>query len=189
MRIATTIHQRIYADKAAGGKLCKKRRCQKKRRKRYGSARNRREHIPARVCIERRPYLVEFRLRAGDWERRPSSAQTNSKASYCYVARFRSPQPCGNGLVMPPVCRHGTASHAPVPLHAMEHGCSGPQARMRKGAVLAYLGQSRRDCPCCDYYKRSKRVPSAFILGAKRCVQDAQCGDLTLGPANACSLK
>ncbi len=54
-----TIYQRIYADKAAGGQLYKKLRCQKKRR---------RGHIPARVGIENRPYLVEFRLRAGDWE-------------------------------------------------------------------------------------------------------------------------
>ncbi len=63
-----TIYQRIYADKAAGGQLYKKLRCQKKRRKRYGSGRNRRGHIPARVGIEKRPYLVQFRLRAGDWE-------------------------------------------------------------------------------------------------------------------------
>ncbi len=63
-----TIYQRICADKAAGGQLYKKLRCQKKRRKRYGSGRNRRGHTPARVGIEKRPYLVEFRLRAGDWE-------------------------------------------------------------------------------------------------------------------------
>ncbi len=62
-----TIHQRIYADKAAGIQLYQER-CQKKRRERYGSARNRRGHIPARVGIENRPYLVEFRSRAGDWE-------------------------------------------------------------------------------------------------------------------------
>ncbi len=64
-----TIYQRIYADRAAGGQLYEKLRCQKKRRKRYGSGRKSRGHIPARVGIEKkRPYLVEFRLRAGDWE-------------------------------------------------------------------------------------------------------------------------
>ncbi len=62
------IYQRICVDKAAGGQLYKKLRCQKKRRKRYGFGRNLRGHIPARVGIEKRPYLVEFRLRAGDWE-------------------------------------------------------------------------------------------------------------------------
>ena len=63
-----TIYQRIYADKAAGGQLYKKLRCQKKRRKRYGSARNRRGHIPNRVGIEARPNIVELKLRVGDWE-------------------------------------------------------------------------------------------------------------------------
>lgn len=63
-----TIYTRIYADKAAGGYFYKYLRCQKKRRKRYGSARNRRGCIPNRVGIERRPYIVDLKIRVGDWE-------------------------------------------------------------------------------------------------------------------------
>ena len=42
-------------------------RCQKKRRKRYGS-RARRGSIPNRVSIEARPQVVETKRRVGDWE-------------------------------------------------------------------------------------------------------------------------
>lgn len=63
-----TIYQRIYADKAAGGYFYKYLRCQKKRRKRYASGRNRRGCIPDRVGIEERPYIVDLKLRVGDWE-------------------------------------------------------------------------------------------------------------------------
>jgi len=42
-------------------------RCQKKRRKRYGS-RDRRGKIPNRVSIEHRPAVVDQRKRIGDWE-------------------------------------------------------------------------------------------------------------------------
>ena len=63
-----TIYRRIYADKAAGGKFYTYLRCQKKRRKRYGSGRNRRGCIPNRVGIENRPYIVDLKMRVGDWE-------------------------------------------------------------------------------------------------------------------------
>ncbi len=61
------IYQHIYADKRAGGDLHKHLRCQKKRRKRYGSN-DRRGQIPNRVSIEQRPAIVEQRKRLGDWE-------------------------------------------------------------------------------------------------------------------------
>ena len=61
------IYQHIYADKRAGGDLYQHLRCQKKRRKRYGSH-DRRGQIPERVSIEERPGIVEKRERLGDWE-------------------------------------------------------------------------------------------------------------------------
>ena len=61
------IYQYIYADKGTGGDLHKHLRCQKKRRKRYGS-RERRGNIPNQVSIEQRPAVVEQRKRVGDWE-------------------------------------------------------------------------------------------------------------------------
>lgn len=63
-----TIYQRVYADKRAGGTLWRHLRCQKKRRKRYGSGRERRGQIPGRVSIEARPMVVERKARVGDWE-------------------------------------------------------------------------------------------------------------------------
>jgi IS30 family transposase len=62
-----SIYQYVYADKRAGGDLHKHLRCQKKRRKRYGS-RDRRGKIPNRSSIESRPEIVELRSRIGDWE-------------------------------------------------------------------------------------------------------------------------
>lgn len=61
------IYQHIYADKRDGGDLHKHLRCQKKRRKRYGSY-SRRGLIPNRTGIEQRPAIVETRQRIGDWE-------------------------------------------------------------------------------------------------------------------------
>ena len=61
------IYQYIYTDKRAGGELHKHLRCQKKRRKRYGSN-ERRGKIPNRVSIEQRPAIVEERKRLGVWE-------------------------------------------------------------------------------------------------------------------------
>ncbi len=63
-----TIYQYIYADKAAGGDLHQHLRCQKKRRKRYGGARDRRGVIPNRISIDKRPAIVDRRQRIGDWE-------------------------------------------------------------------------------------------------------------------------
>ena len=61
------IYQHILVDKQAGGNLYRHLRCQKKRRKRYGSY-DRRGKLPNRVSIEERPVIVEQRQRIGDWE-------------------------------------------------------------------------------------------------------------------------
>ena len=61
------IYQYILTDKQAGGNLFCHLRCQKKRRKRYGSY-DRRGKLPNRRSIEERPAIVEERQRLGDWE-------------------------------------------------------------------------------------------------------------------------
>ena len=61
------IYQHILADKQRGGTLYRHLRCQKKRRKRYGSY-DRRGRLPDRVGIEQRPAIVARRQRLGDWE-------------------------------------------------------------------------------------------------------------------------
>ena len=61
------IYQYVYADKRRGGDLHAHLRCQKKRRKRYGSN-ERRGQIRGRVSIDERPEIVEERSRTGDWE-------------------------------------------------------------------------------------------------------------------------
>ena len=62
-----SIYQHIYTDKAQGGDLHTFLRCQKKRKKRYGSH-SRRGVIPNKVSIDERPEVVEKRGRIGDWE-------------------------------------------------------------------------------------------------------------------------
>jgi IS30 family transposase len=61
------IYQYVYDDKWSGGTLYLHLRCQKQRRKRYGS-RDRRGQLANRRCISERPALVEQRSRLGDWE-------------------------------------------------------------------------------------------------------------------------
>lgn len=61
------IYRHIYDDKRAGGSLHTHLRCQKQRRKRWGSV-ERRGQIKGRVCISQRPDIVEERRRIGDWE-------------------------------------------------------------------------------------------------------------------------
>ncbi|MPV87012.1 IS30 family transposase [Ostreibacterium oceani] len=58
----------IYADKANGGKLYQHLRCQKQRRKRYGSGQQRRGQIVDRRDIDERPAVVDKRSRFGDFE-------------------------------------------------------------------------------------------------------------------------
>jgi len=62
-----SIYQRVYEDKLAGGDLHLALRCQKARRKRYGSI-ERRGTIPNQRSIETRPAVVDTRERFGDWE-------------------------------------------------------------------------------------------------------------------------
>jgi IS30 family transposase len=61
------IYQHIYKDKRNNGDLYRHLRCQKKRRKRYGSY-DRRGKLSNRVSIDQRPAEVETRQRLGDWE-------------------------------------------------------------------------------------------------------------------------
>jgi IS30 family transposase len=61
------IYQYVYADKRSGGDLYRYLRCQKPRRKRYGSY-DRRGIIPNQVSIDERPAIVDARQRLGDWE-------------------------------------------------------------------------------------------------------------------------
>jgi len=61
------IYQHVLADKQAGGLLYRHLRCQKQRKKRYGSY-SRRGKIPNQTSIEARPAIVETRRRFGDWE-------------------------------------------------------------------------------------------------------------------------
>jgi len=61
------IYQHILADQQTGGTLYQHLRCQKQRKKRYGTY-SRRGQIPNQVSIEQRPAVVETRSRFGDWE-------------------------------------------------------------------------------------------------------------------------
>lgn len=64
-----TIYQYVLADKKEGGDLYKHLRCQKKRRKRYGTkSHDRRGQIKDRISIDKRPKIVEDKSRIGDWE-------------------------------------------------------------------------------------------------------------------------
>jgi IS30 family transposase len=63
-----TIYRHIYADKAAGGSLYQQLRCQKKRKKRYASGRERRGQIIGRRPISERPVHIETRAQVGHWE-------------------------------------------------------------------------------------------------------------------------
>jgi IS30 family transposase len=61
------IYQYVYTDKRNGGDLYRHLRCQKARKKRYGSH-DRRGQIKGRVSIDERPAVVDNRSRIGDWE-------------------------------------------------------------------------------------------------------------------------
>jgi IS30 family transposase len=61
------IYQFVLQDKRQGGRLYRHLRCQKQRRKRYGSY-SRRGCIANQVSIDDRPEIVDQRLRIGDWE-------------------------------------------------------------------------------------------------------------------------
>lgn len=63
------IYLYIWEDKAQGGDLHTHLRCsKKKKRKKYGSGKDHRGQIKNRVCIEKRPEIVDNLERIGDWE-------------------------------------------------------------------------------------------------------------------------
>lgn len=61
------IYQYVLQNKSMGGDLYRHLRCQKRRRKRYGSY-SRRGQLTNRVSIDERPPIVDRRSRLGDWE-------------------------------------------------------------------------------------------------------------------------
>lgn len=63
-----TIYRHIYDDKRTNGDLWLHLRCQKPRRKRYGSGQERRGTLKNRISIDERPAIVEKKERIGDWE-------------------------------------------------------------------------------------------------------------------------
>ena len=63
-----TLYQHVYADKAHGGTLWKNLRCQKQKRKRYASGRDRRGQIPNRRPLSERAAHIEGRKQVGHWE-------------------------------------------------------------------------------------------------------------------------
>lgn len=82
-----TAYKRVYADKHSGGKLWRNLRCCKKRRKRYGSGRQRRGRIVGRVGIEKRCPRVEKRLTVGHWEGDTVIGQNHKYALVTLVER------------------------------------------------------------------------------------------------------
>ena len=64
-----SIYQHILRDKKSGGDLYKFLRCQRKRKKRYGTSRfDKRGQIQNRVSIDKRPQIVDKKIRIGDCE-------------------------------------------------------------------------------------------------------------------------
>ena len=63
-----TLYQNVYADKTQGGTLWKNLRCQKQKRKRYASGRDRRGQIPSRRLLSERLAHIEGRKQVGRWE-------------------------------------------------------------------------------------------------------------------------
>jgi len=57
----------VLHDKASGGDLYRHLRCQRRRRKRYGSY-SRRGRLVNTVSIDKRPAIGERKTRIGDWE-------------------------------------------------------------------------------------------------------------------------
>lgn len=62
-----SIYLYILRDKTRGGMLYKHLRCQKKRKKRYGTP-DGRGQLKGRISIDKRPDIVNHRKRVGDWE-------------------------------------------------------------------------------------------------------------------------
>lgn len=82
-----TIYQRLLQDKKNGGTLYTNLRCQKKRKKRYGSGRDRRGQIIGRISISNRPEIVSQKSRLGDWEADTLIGATRKQAIVSAVER------------------------------------------------------------------------------------------------------
>jgi len=82
-----SIYQRLLQDKKNGGTLYQNLRCQKKRRKRYGSGCDRRGQIIGRVSINERPSIVNQKSRLGDWEADTIIGATHQQAIISVVER------------------------------------------------------------------------------------------------------
>jgi IS30 family transposase len=80
------IYQHIYADKRQGGNLYKHRRCQKKRRKRYGKY-DRRGQLRNRKSLDERPASVADKARLGDWEADTIIGKNHQQAIVSLVER------------------------------------------------------------------------------------------------------
>ncbi len=80
------IYQHVYQDKRAGGTLYTHLRCQKQRRKRYGSY-DRRGRLPNYRSIETRPSIVDAKQRVGDWEADTIIGQNHQGAIVTLTAR------------------------------------------------------------------------------------------------------
>jgi len=63
-----TLYKHVYADKAQGGVLWKKLRCQKQKKKRYAGGRDCRGQISNRRPLSERPLQIEASKRVDHWE-------------------------------------------------------------------------------------------------------------------------
>ena len=82
-----SIYRHIIKNKKEGGVLYTFLRCQKKRKKRYGSKRHK-SKIPNRVGIEDRPRVVEEKSRIGDWEGDTIIGKNHQQAIVSLVDRY-----------------------------------------------------------------------------------------------------
>lgn len=91
------IYQHVLHDQASGGNLYRHLRCQKKRRKRYGSY-QRRGGLIDPVSIDERPAIVDRKCRIGDWEvdtvigrgkQQALVTLTERKSMYTLIAHIR----------------------------------------------------------------------------------------------------
>lgn len=83
-----SIYQFILADKKSGGTLWTHLRWQKKRKKRYGTkSHDRRGQIKNKVSIEKRPKIVDKKIRIGDWEGDLVIGKNHKKALVTLVDR------------------------------------------------------------------------------------------------------
>ncbi len=83
-----SIYQFVLADKKTGGTLWRNLRWQKKRKKRYGTkSHDRRGQIKNKVSIEKRPKVVDKKIRIGDWEGDLVIGKNHKKALVTLVDR------------------------------------------------------------------------------------------------------